>query len=165
MEKHEKAIMGLLTAGLVADALKLVAALLVRSFPEIVLQLMHEEISYDGLHKTVTNPLLYLRPVLHFVIMLLLFFLLRSECKKPSALSGLFPVLVPVTAIVLSAAGTVISYFVSFYMNRINDVSVVAANNMLNTASSLLTLFIPSGMLFFILAAGAIWYRRKQMQE
>lgn len=164
MDKNEKPILGLLTAGLVMEAVRALVTVLMHCFPAQVLKLTGTAFTSAELQKLTVQPLYLLRPLLHFGIMLALFLLLRSECRKPTALSGLLPVLIPVGAILLTVAGTVFSFLTAHQTASRQGAAGLAAMSQINTASSLITVLFSPSLLMFGMAAGAVWYRRKQTE-
>ena len=164
MDKNEKSILGLLTAGLVMEAVRALVTVLMHCFPAQVLKLTGKVFTSTDLQKLTVQPLYLLRPLLHFGIMLALFLLLRSECRKPTSLSGILPVLIPVGSVLLTVAGAVFSYFTVHLIAARQGAAELAAMSQINTVSSLITVLFSPSLLVFGMAAGAVWYRGKQTE-
>ena len=164
MDKNEKTICGLLTAGLVMETVRAAVTVLMHCFPVQVLRMAKQVFPASELEKVTVQPLHLVRPLLHFGIMLVIFFVLRSECRKPTALSGYIPVLIPVVSIGLAVAGSVFSYMTVHLVSQQGGAAEVAAMSVINTISSAVTVLFSPALLMFAAAAGAIWYRRNQQQ-
>lgn len=165
MDKHENAINRILTVGMALTGIRTAITLLMYCFPDPVLKLMQYPGSgSDEWRALMISPLMMLRPLLYFGIMLGLFFLLRSETKKLSALSDIFPILIPAGSVVLSLIGTFTNWGITRLIAIRYGSEALAMNSTISTAASMITIVFSPAILLFAIAAGANWYRRKQMQ-